>query len=306
MKYEHVRPFGYSENIGKTKIGFLIWTSFSSLESLFKFGSNLGYDAVEINASPQSVYEPDKVLENGKKEILGLMQKYNMSISALAYHANILHLDKQKEIFDHFKKVILSAEILEVPVVGAHPGYEMPGIDEDKCWSEYQSIFGEIVDFASEHNVKIAIEPIRHYRIISLVYNTPTIERLLKTFPSRNLGLTYDPSHLVSRMIDYMDVLRKFSDRIYHVHAKDAEILYDVLKGYGVFAPEKLIWWRFRIPGWGAINWKEIITTLYEINYNYGFSAEIEDPIFQGEEGCAKAIEYLKPLWCSIMSNRKK
>jgi sugar phosphate isomerase/epimerase len=300
-KYRHVQPFGYSKNIGKTKIGFLVWTGYSSLEKMFKSGSNLGYDAVEINASPQAMFNPDKVLKNGKNEILGLTQKYKLSICALVYHANMLHLDKRKEIYDHFKKVILCAEALEVPTIGAHPGYELPGVDEDKCWSEYQSSFGEIVDFAGEHNVKIGVEPLRHYEITSLVYNVPTIERLLETFPSKSLGLTYDPSHLASRMIDYMVVLRKFSDRIYNVHAKDAEILYDVLKDYGVFAPEQVLWWRFRIPGWGIINWKEVITALYELNYNYGFSAEIEDPIFQGEEGCAKAIEYLKPLWCSIM-----
>jgi len=137
-----------------------------------------------------------------------------------------------------------------------------------------------------------------HFRVNSLVYNAPTIERLLKTFPSRSLGLTYDPSHLVSRMIDYIDVLRKFSERIYHVHAKDAEILYDVLRIFGAFDPEGVIWWRFRVPGWGEVDWQELITALYELNYNLGFSVEIEDPIFQGEEGFAKAIEYLKPLWC--------
>jgi sugar phosphate isomerase/epimerase len=304
-KYKHVQPFGYAENIGKTKIGFLVWFSDWTLEQIFRFGSDLGYDAVEINAAPQAVFKPDKVLEQGKNEILGLTQKYNLSINALAYHANMLHPDmkKREEIYDHFKKVILCAEALEVPVVGAHPGYELPELDEDACWAQYQSVFGEIVDFAGEHNVKIAIEPLRHHSITSLVYNTPTIERLLETFPSQSLGLTYDPSHFVSRMVDYMNVLRRFSDRIYHVHAKDAEILHDVLKDYGTFNPEKIVWWRFRIPGWGEINWKEVITALYELNYNDGFSVEIEDPIFQGEEGFAKAIEYLRPLW--VQARRK-
>lgn len=306
-RYKHTNPFGYAENIGRTKIGFLIWFRDWSLEKIFEFGSVLGYDSVEVNASQQSMFKPNYVLEKGKDEIIDLVEKYNLSISALTYHTNMLHSDieKRKEIFNHFKKVILCAEVLQVPTVGAHPGYELPGTDQDSCWSEYESAFGEIVDFAGEHNVKIAVEPLRQHargraHVSSLVYNTPTIERLLKTFPSKNLGLTYDPSHLISRMIDYIYVLRKFSERIYLVHAKDAEILYDILKDYGVYDPEKMIWWRFRVPGWGDIDWKEIITTLYELNYNYGFSVEIEDPIFHGEEGFVKAIKYLKPLWCSI------
>jgi len=307
-RHRHAPPFGYAENIGKTKIGFLVWFRDWSLEKIFKFGSDLGYDAIEINASPQAAFKPETVLEKGKDEILNLTQRYNLSISALTCHTNMLHPDthRRKETYDYFKKVVLCAEALDVPVVGAHPGYGLPGMDEDACWSEYESAFGEIVDFADEHNAKIAVEPLRHSRINSLVYNTPTIERLLKTFPSKSLGLTYDPSHLVSRMIDYLDVLRKFSERIYHVHAKDAEILRDVLKDYGAFDAEGIIWWRFRIPGWGEIDWKDLITTLYELNYSYGFSVEIEDPIFQGEEGFAKAIKYLKPLWCSIWaaSNR--
>lgn len=299
-KYKHTRPFGYAENVGKTKIGFLIWFPDWSLEKVFRFGSSLGYDAVEVSAHPKTTLKLDMDLDKGKNHVLGLAEKYNLSISALTYHTNMLHpdMDDRKEIYGHFKKVILFAETLEVPVVGAHPGYELPGMDEDACWAEYESTFGEIVDFAGEHNMKVAVEPLRHFRVNSLVYNAPTIERLLKTFPSRSLGLTYDPSHLVSRMIDYIDVLRKFSERIYHVHAKDAEILYDVLKIFGAFDPEGVIWWRFRVPGWGEVDWQELITALYELNYNLGFSVEIEDPIFQGEEGFAKAIEYLKPLWC--------
>jgi len=55
-------------------------------------------------------------------------------------------------------------------------------------------------------------------------------------------------------------------------------------------------WWRFRIPGWGSINWPKLITALREAGYDYVLSFEHEDPVFDDLEGTEKTYAFLKEL----------
>jgi sugar phosphate isomerase/epimerase len=53
---------------------------------------------------------------------------------------------------------------------------------------------------------------------------------------------------------------------------------------------------RFRVPGWGDVKWKKVMSALLSVGYNYVLSFEHEDPVMSREDGCEKAIEFLKPL----------
>src|ERR1043166_2544017 len=56
---------------------------------------------------------------------------------------------------------------------------------------------------------------------------------LFEHLPSKNLGLNYDPSHLVWQFIDPAKPLKEFASRIFHVHAKDARIRSEELQDVG-------------------------------------------------------------------------
>ena len=58
-------------------------------------------------------------------------------------------------------------------------------------------------------------------------------------------------------------------------------------------------YFRFRIPGYGAINWSEFISALDEIGYTGGVAIEHEDDVYSGErfdEGLARGHQTLAPL----------
>ncbi|MFO1062512.1 MAG: TIM barrel protein [Pirellulales bacterium] len=38
---------------------------------------------------------------------------------------------------------------------------------------------------------------------------------------SPNIGLNYDPSHMVWQQMDYLAPMRHFADRLHHIHLKD-------------------------------------------------------------------------------------
>ncbi|MCK5569378.1 MAG: hypothetical protein KAJ15_06650 [Spirochaetes bacterium] len=53
---------------------------------------------------------------------------------------------------------------------------------------------------------------------------------------------------------------------------------------------------RFRIPGWGSVPWKIVLTELMLVGYDYVLSYEHEDVVMSREDGMEKTLDYLKPL----------
>ena len=106
--------------------------------------------------------------------------------------------------------------------------------------------------------------------------------------------MEFDPSHLVVTGIDYLKALRDFGSKIVHFHAKDTEIDRETLGNCGIYGKG---WWRFRIPGWGDINWQKIFSLLLDIGYDYAMVIEHEDPVFTGErndEGLRRGLKVLR------------
>jgi sugar phosphate isomerase/epimerase len=90
-------------------------------------------------------------------------------------------------------------------------------------------------------------------------------------------------------------------DRIFSVHAKDCQVLPHNMPrgGWWMFQgdwgnPERSF--RFRIPGWGSIDWKGVISQLFLHGYDGVFAYEHEDVIMSRADGTDKAIAFLKPL----------
>ena len=73
---------------------------------------------------------------------------------------------------------------------------------------------------------------------------------LFEALPSANLGLNFDPSHLVWQHIDYVRCVREFGRRIVHVHAKDTRIDPDKLYEVGILG---LGWHTPKLPGLGDV-----------------------------------------------------
>jgi sugar phosphate isomerase/epimerase len=115
------------------------------------------------------------------------------------------------------------------------------------------------------------------------------------TVPSEALGLEFDPSHLYWQGIDYVRAVGEYGKRIYHVHAKDTEMLPENRYRGGINGR----CFRFRIPGYGGIDWARFASALIEAGYRGGIAIEHEDPVFSGErfdEGLARGREVLRPL----------
>jgi sugar phosphate isomerase/epimerase len=294
------------------------------LESVFKIMSKMGYEMAEIPAFYGNNHcDIEDVLKgNNAKQIRDLAKKYNLTISALSNHADgqlVLgpHTkdtdslyqgspeEKIKFGMDRMKLTAKAAAALDVPVVCGFIGCERfsrwfpwpypQGWEE--MGKDFSERWGEILDVFQQEGVKFAHETHPN----EYVYNIETAEKsveLLNSHPA--WGFNLDPANIILQGIDPVLFVQALGDRIWHVHAKDGEIVEHNVKRSGLQPTGN--WaridrgFRFRIPGWGSVPWKRLITELVLVGYDYVLSYEHEDVIMSRMEGMAKTIEFLKPL----------
>jgi len=112
-------------------------------------------------------------------------------------------------------------------------------------------------------------------------------------------GFNFDPSHFHWQGIDPAEFLRRFSERIYHVHIKDTALQLDGRNGllsswlpYG--DPRR--GFEFRAPGHGGVDWENLIRALDRIGYEGPLSVEFSDPDMDREHGAEQALQFVKRL----------
>lgn len=225
------------------------------------------------------------------KEVKAILKKYNLEISSLGYYPNPLdpNPEHRETVISHLKKVIVAAEMLDVPVVGTFVGRDKTKTLEDN-WPEFEKVWPPIVRFAAQHNVKIAIENCP--MIFSndewpggnnLAISPAVWRKMFEIIPDDNFGLNLDPSHLIWQFIDYVRVVYEFKDRLFHVHAKDLRIDHEQLYQRGVMSLG-MGWQIPRLPGLGDVDWGKFISALYGAGYDYVISIEHEDRAFEKTE----------------------
>ena len=95
-----------------------------------------------------------------------------------------------------------------------------------------------------------------------------------------NLGINYDPSHFVWQMIDYVEPVYEFKDRIFHVHFKDLKVIKSKLNQVGILA-YPLDFMAPKLPGLGDVNFSRFVSALTDIGYNGYACVEVEDRAFE-------------------------
>ena len=289
-----------------------------SLEEVFALAAEIGYDSVEVMCWPVGKAERryagvthinvDHLDEKAIAEIQELSSRSGIAISTLGYYPNPLapNSDEAELAVAHLKKVILAAEALRISVVGTFVGRDWSRSIEDN-WPRFLRVWPDLVKFADDHGIRIAVEncPMLFTRDEwpggkNLAISPSVWRRMFEAIPNSNFGLTYDPSHFVWQMMDYMKPLRDFSDRIFRVHAKDAHIERSRLDEIGILA-YPLEYHSPRLPGLGDVDWESFVTMLEEVGYDETVSVEVEDRAFEADlesrrNALIQSYRYVRPL----------
>ncbi|MFU8773767.1 MAG: sugar phosphate isomerase/epimerase family protein [Anaerolineales bacterium] len=282
----------------------------------------LGATAAEIGTGgyPGSHHCPvDELLasESKRQAYLDTFLSRDMIISAFSCHYEPLSPDQAVAIESDqiFKKTVQLAQMLNVPVVNVlsglpagAPGDTMPNwvtcpwpphfLDILKYqWEEVGIPYWKQAEqFARDHGVNIGIE--MHPGM--LIYNVETLLQMRQeTGPA--LGANFDPSHLFWNGVDPVAAIKKLGEAIFHVHGKDSyiDIYNTAVNGCNDHKPYHKIAdraWTFRAIGYGHGTkvWKDIVSALRLVGYDYVISIEHEDALMSFDEGIAKGMAALQ------------
>jgi sugar phosphate isomerase/epimerase len=163
--------------------------------------------------------------------------------------------------------------------------------------ANFQDRVGRLMDEFETLGVSFGQEP--HPK--QIVYNTETaLESVGWLNGHKRWGFNLDPANLLLAGVDPVVFVKELKGRIFHVHAKDGELVVHNAARSGLLAhgawdrPDR--GFRFRIPGWGDVPWKRLISELILSGYDGYLAVENEDPLFNPLDGLRKAVDEIRPL----------
>lgn len=279
------------------KIGFLMDYSDKEVE----FAHRYGFKSVELLVAPGQKLDPG--LSGSQDTILRAKEtlaKYDIEVSAIGYYVNHLSPDaKEREKSSrHLSRLMDLCQMLGVKTLATFAGRD-PEKDLADNIPAFKKVFSPLAKEAEDKGLRIAFEncPMFHYfpfRGINIAYCPRAWDLMFEAIPSEALGLEYDPSHLICLLIDYVEIIYKYGSKIFHVHAKDAELVKRNIQINGILEPGAV---RHRMPGYGDVNWSKVISVLVEIGYRGNLDIEgRHDPVFCGgreEEGLMLSLKHL-------------
>jgi sugar phosphate isomerase/epimerase len=290
-----------------------------------------GYDGVEI-ACWGDHFEVDKALSDDAyiRSRHDILAKHGLKVFAISNHlvgqAVCDRIDERhKSILsprlwgdgkedgvrqraaDEMKATARAAAKLGVKVVPGFTGssiwaylYSFPPNSADmvtKGYQQFAEAWNPILDVFDEVGVRFALEA----HPTEIAFDVVSAEAAVTAVGGRKaFGFNYDPSHFVYQNVDYVGFIRKFGDRIYHVHMKDAYLSprpteAGVFGGHLNFGDHRRAW-DFRSLGRGSVDFEEIIRALNDVGYAGPLSVEWEDGKMDREHGATEACAFVRRL----------
>jgi sugar phosphate isomerase/epimerase len=270
-----------------------------TLDQVLTFASSEGFACVELMCWPLGKAERryagvthldvTELSKDSAAKVRDSLRASGVAVSGLGYYPNVLSPDEAEAAatLAHLRKVIQAAGLLDIGLVNTFIGRD-PRRSVDENWPGFLKTWPDLVKLAEESQVRIGIENCPMFFSNdewpggkNLAVSPAIWRRIFEAIPSPNLGLNYDPSHLVWQRMDYLKPLREFAGRIFHVHAKDVRVDFEKLDDVGILATP-LQFHCPKLPGLGEINWGRFFSVLGDSGYTGPVCIEVEDRAYEG------------------------
>lgn len=292
-------------------------------DEALRIAAELGIEAIEL---PVHVGNPfvdlDAALDGGWRDLGRRVRDAGLAISALSIHQESqLLLGPHGEDTDAVcrgapaeKAAFAAARIEKAAALAERLGVDVlvgfTGCEDYSRWFPWpladgyermEPTFRErmlpVLDACARHGVTFAHEC--HPR--QFAYNLETARRALALVDDHPaFGFNFDPANLLLAGMDPVVFVAELGPRVRHVHAKDGERVAHQVARSGLLAhgawdrPDR--GFRFRVPGWGELSWRRIVTELQVAGYRGVLAIEHEDPTMSRMEGLRQAVAHLRPL----------
>jgi sugar phosphate isomerase/epimerase len=269
-----------------------------SLENVVSFAASNGFQCVEVMCWPVGQAERryagvthidiDRLGGEDIERIRKLLDHHKVYISGLGYYPNPLDPDNEKRefYFGHIMKLISAAAKLGVPVVNTFIGRD-PAKNLEQNLELFSQYWPPVIRHAESLGIRIGIENCPMLFTYdewpggkNMAINPVVWEQMFSIIPSEFFGLNYDPSHMIWQQMDYLQPMKDFAHKLFHIHLKDAKLYRDKLDRVGILATP-LEYHSPKLPGRGDVNWAAFLNGVKDSGYAGPVVIEFEDKDFE-------------------------
>ncbi|RKU31730.1 hypothetical protein C6495_12260 [Candidatus Poribacteria bacterium] len=263
------------------KLGYSTWGMPTvPIDTAIHHIAQLGYDGIELTIIPRFTTELSTLDAAERKRIADMLKQHNLALPAIAAHSSLLETDAaahERNMWRLKGGVDLAVELAqgdELPAVNTTPG------GKPEQWETLKNFLaervGELVDYAAERGVTIAMEP--H---IGAIIDTPAkVLELLESVNSPYLKVNFDISHFDIVGMSTEETVSALAAVSAHTHVKDQR---------GI-APD----FEFLIPGEGTFDYVGYLKAMQAHGYDGFITAEVSFMV--------QARENYDPLAAATMS----
>jgi len=234
-------------------------------------------------------------------EVRGVLADSGAVISSLGIFGNPLETNETAEATrDGWRRLIDAAPRFGCDIVAGFAG-RLVDRRIDESVPRFVEIFMPLAERAAEKRVRLAFENCDmggtwERGDWNMAQIPAAWDLMFEALPMSNIGLEWEPCHQMVKLIDPMPQLRRYVSRIFHVHGKDATILWDVVREQGIFGGQPFAF--HRTPGFGDSNWADIISELRRGGFRGSIDIEgWHDPVYREAlemTGQVHGLNYLK------------
>lgn len=283
------------------QLGFLTACLASwSLAQVVSWAGANGFGALEVGAWPLDDPLPDHPThvdvraldERGARVVLEQASVAGVTLSALACYSNTLDGDRaaRRRTQDHLRACVDAAALLGISTVGTFVGRDV-GRTVAENLRDAEQVLPPLIEQASAKGVQIVIENclMSGWHPDGYPANLAYSPELWQWMAGLGLRLNFDPSHLPGIGIDPVRAAAMAAGLVGFVQAKDVEVLPGRIDRVGYVGnavdrnnPWDHVWWRYRLPGLGQVDWGSVLAALRDGGYDGVVSIEHEDPTYTG------------------------
>jgi sugar phosphate isomerase/epimerase len=256
-----------------------------------------GFESFSITFWQRVTVDLKKLARDVKREL----GDADIKINCIGVYGNPLESRPiDRETVTGWKQCIDCASLFGATVVAGFAGRL---IDQPvpASMKRFKQVFGPLAKRAADNGVKLAFENCDMggdwQRGDWNIAHAPTAwEMMFHEVPAKNVGLQWEPCHQMVSLIDPLPQLKQWVHKVFHVHGKDATVMWDVVRTAGIRGGKPYVY--HRTPGFGDTNWSDVVTILRQGGFQGSIDIEgFHDPIYRGElemTGQVRGLNYLK------------
>lgn len=232
------------------------WMRAEALETTLSRISRQGYDALEIEGSPDK-YDT--------KTVRRLLKHYHLtcwgSVTLMLGQRNLVAKDPRQRAasVQYVKDIITMVKELDGHMVSVVPGTVgkiVPDGRPDEEWSWAVAALQECYAYAEKSGILLGLEPINRFETYFINRGDQALALAEEVGPK--CGVCLDIFHMNLEENDYHAAIRRAKDRLVGFHVADNNRM---------------------AAGMGRIDWPELIATLKAVGYDGALSVEFCPPL---------------------------